>query len=48
MRQMRLTRQEKEIENALVLGEYRNLPKSEFKEIALAVFFRLNSHLSFK
>ena len=40
MRQVRLTRQEKGIEDALILGEYRNVPKSEFEEIARAVAHR--------
>ncbi len=40
MRQTRLTKQEKEIENALVRGEYRAVPKSEFEEIARAVAHR--------
>ncbi len=40
MRQIRLTRQEKAIENALIRGEYRNVPKSEFEAIAQAVVHR--------
>ncbi len=40
MRQIRLTRQEKDIEGALVRGEYRNIPESEFEEIARAVAHR--------
>ncbi len=40
MRQLRLTRQERAIENALVRGEYRNVPKAEFEDIARAVAHR--------
>ena len=40
MRQLRLTRGEKAIENALVRGEYRNVPKTEFEDIARAVAHR--------
>ena len=40
MRQIKLSRQEKEIEGALVRGEYRDVPKSEFEEIARAVAHR--------
>ncbi len=40
MRQVKLTRQEKAIENALIRGEYRNVPKSEFETIAQAVAHR--------
>ncbi len=37
MKPDRLTKQEKKIEDALVRGEYRNVPKSKFEEIARAV-----------
>lgn len=40
MRRLRLTRQEKEIENALVRGEYFDIPKSEFEDIARAIAYR--------
>ena len=40
MRQPKLTRQEREIENALLRGEYINAPKSEFKAIADALAAR--------
>lgn len=40
MGRIRLTRQEAEIENALIRGEYVNVPKSEFEEIARAVAHR--------
>ncbi|MBU3910960.1 MAG: hypothetical protein KKD90_00055 [Candidatus Omnitrophica bacterium] len=37
MRQIRLTRQEKAMEDALVKGEYVNVGKEEFQRIAEAV-----------
>jgi predicted DNA binding CopG/RHH family protein len=37
---MKLTRQEREIEGALVRGEYVNVTKSEFEEIARAIAHR--------
>ena len=40
MRQIRLTRQEKAIEDALVKGEYVKLPNAEFSRIAEAVATR--------
>lgn len=40
MRPIRLTRQEKEIENALVRGEYRDVSRSEFEDIAQAIVHR--------
>ncbi len=40
MRQIKLSRQEREVENALVRGEYVDVPKSEFEEIARAVAHR--------
>lgn len=40
MRQVKLTRQERGIEEALVRGEYVDVPKSEFEEIARAVAHR--------
>ena len=40
MRQIKLTRQERGIEGALVRGEYVGVPKSEFEEIARAVAHR--------
>ena len=40
MRQIRLTRQERNIENALVRGEYQSVPKAEFEDIARAVAHR--------
>ena len=39
-KQVELTRQEKAIEDALVRGEYRDLPKLDFQEIAQAVTHR--------
>ena len=40
MRQIKLSRQEKEIESALVRGEYRDVSKMEFGEIARAIAHR--------
>ena len=40
MRQIKLTRQERGIEGALVRGEYVGVPKPEFEEIARAVAHR--------
>ncbi len=40
MRRIRLTRRERAIEEALVKGEYRDVPRSEFEEIARAVAHR--------
>jgi len=40
MRQIKLSRQEREIENALVKGEYFDVDKSEFNEIAQAISAR--------
>ncbi len=40
MRRIRLTRQEREIEAALIRGEYLNVGKLEFEEIAQAVAHR--------
>lgn len=40
MRKIKLTRQEREIENALVRGEYRDVPRSEFEDIARAIAHR--------
>jgi predicted DNA binding CopG/RHH family protein len=40
MRKINLTRKEKEIENALLQGEYINIDENEFKEIAAAVASR--------
>jgi len=37
MRQMKLTRQEKAIEDALLKGEYVNIDKAEFQKIAQAI-----------
>ena len=37
MRQIRLSRGERAIEDALLRGEYRNVGESEFEEIAQAV-----------
>ena len=37
MRKMKLNKQEKQIENALLAGEYRPVAKSEFEEIAHAI-----------
>ncbi|MHA1856681.1 MAG: antitoxin [Promethearchaeota archaeon] len=40
MRKMKLTKQEKEIENALLKGEYVDIERDEFKHIADAVASR--------
>ncbi len=40
MRQARLTRGEREIEQALLKGEYRDVNKSEFETIAQAIAHR--------
>ncbi len=40
MRKIKLTKQEKEIENALLQGEYIDIDESEFKQIAEAVASR--------
>lgn len=40
MRKIKLTKQEKEIENALVKGEYIDIDKNEFKLIAEAIVSR--------
>jgi len=40
MRPIKLTRQEKEIENALVRGEYQDVSKLEFEDIARAIAHR--------
>ena len=40
MRQIKLNKKEKEIENALVKGEYVSVKKSEYDEIALALAAR--------
>jgi len=40
MRKIKLTKQEKEIENALLRGEYVDVGKNEFKQIAEAVASR--------
>ena len=40
MKPFKLTRQEKEIENALIRGEYRSVPRSEFESIARAIAHR--------
>ena len=40
MRQIRLTRQEKAVEDALVKGEYVKVPPTEFSRIAEAVAAR--------
>ncbi len=40
MRKIKLTKQEKEIENALLQGEYIDIDKSEFKRIAKAIASR--------
>jgi len=37
MRRIKLTRQEKAIENSLLRGEYVRIPDSEFNEIAKAI-----------
>ncbi|OGX37910.1 MAG: hypothetical protein A3C53_05870 [Omnitrophica WOR_2 bacterium RIFCSPHIGHO2_02_FULL_68_15] len=40
MRNIRLTRQEREIEAALLRGEYVDVPKAEFEAIAKAIAHR--------
>ena len=40
MRRVKLTRWEKETEDALIRGEYRDVPKLQFEEIAQAVAHR--------
>ena len=40
MRRMRLTREERAIEAALLRGEYVDLPKAEFEKIAQALAHR--------
>ena len=40
MSRIKLTKQEKAIENALLKGEYKNAPKSEFNSIAEAIAAR--------
>lgn len=40
MRRLKLTRQEKVIEDALIKGEYVDMPKSEFKLIVDAITAR--------
>jgi len=40
MRRIKLTRQEKSIEDALLKGEYVDVPKNEFKRIAEALAAR--------
>jgi predicted DNA binding CopG/RHH family protein len=40
MRQIKLTKEEKEIENSLLKGEYIDIDQQEFKEIAAAVTSR--------
>lgn len=40
MRRIKLTGREREIEGALVRGEYIDVPRSEFEEIARAVAHR--------
>ena len=40
MRKINLTKEEKEIENALLRGEYIDISENEFKEIAAAVASR--------
>ncbi|MFH1858340.1 MAG: antitoxin [Candidatus Omnitrophota bacterium] len=40
MRRIKLTRQEREIENALVKGEYLDVDKSEIEEISHAIAAR--------
>lgn len=40
MRKINLSREEKEIENALLRGEYIDISENEFKEIAAAVASR--------
>lgn len=40
MRRVKLTKQEKAIENALLRGEYRSVSKSKFNSIAKAIAAR--------
>lgn len=40
VRRAKLTRQERAIENLLLKGEYLNVPKTEFEEIAHAIAAR--------
>ena len=40
MRRIKLTKEEKAVENALIHGEYRDVSKAEFNEIARAVAIR--------
>ena len=40
MKRIKLSKQEKEIENALIQGDYVNIDKNEFKQIAEIVAFR--------
>ena len=40
MRKITLTKNEKEVENALLQGEYININKNEFKQIAEAIASR--------
>ncbi len=40
MSRIKLTKQEKAIENALLMGEYKDVPKSEFNSIAEAIAAR--------
>ncbi|MBI4431102.1 MAG: antitoxin [Candidatus Omnitrophica bacterium] len=40
MRQIKLTKEEREIEHALIQGEYKDVSKEEFDEIARAVALR--------
>lgn len=40
MRQTRLTRQERQIEEALIHGEYSDVPRIQFEEIAKAIAHR--------
>ncbi len=40
MKRLKLTRQERDIENALIRGEYGGVPKAEFEDIARAVVHR--------
>lgn len=37
MRRIKLTREEKAIEDALIRGEYKDVPKEEFDEIVRAI-----------
>ncbi len=40
MRQIKLTKEEQEIEDALVRGDYKDVSKSDFEEIARALALR--------